>query len=399
MNLSYFLPTRILFGRGCLNDIGQYGIPGKKALLVISKGKSMKTLGYVDRVTNLLVKNGAEVVLFDDVKPNPEIENVMDGKRTALENGCDFVVGLGGGSTIDCAKSIAVMCKNEGCVWDYIGGTADGTKRTAAGALPVIAIPTTAGTGTEADPWTVITNVETAEKRGFGGVYTFPVLAVVDPELMASVPKILTAYQGFDALFHCMEAYYGVAGNKLSNSFAEMGIEDAGRFLSRAVRDGTDMEAREGMAYASLMGGFTLSTCGTSAMHAISQGMGGYAHDLPHGAALILICEAFFTYYAQKGVSSLIDMGRMLGENVDALPLNERPMSTIYALRRLRKECGVDKIKMSDWGLAPKYFEAIAEKSIKNSPVLFKRDPIVLSKEEVVQILNDSYEKCCFTIA
>jgi alcohol dehydrogenase len=393
MNFNYFLPTRILFGNGRLKDIAQFGLPGKKALLVISNGKSMKNLGYVDRVIKLMNDAGVEVVLYDGVEPNPTIDNVMHGQRKCLDNKCDFVIGLGGGSTIDCAKAIAVMSKNEGHIWDYIVGTKDGTKRTMVnGALPIVAITTTAGTGSEADPWTVTTNPETNLKLGFGGPPTFPTLSVVDPELMISVPPVLTAYQGFDALFHCMEAYYGIAGNKISAAYAQLGIENVGRYLKRAVMDGKDMAAREGMAFANLMGGFTLSTCGTSGEHAISQAVGGYAHDLPHGASLILISEAYFTFFAKRGVQSLVDIGRMLGEDVDALPLVERPMSAVYALGRFRRECGVDKIKLSDWGIKPEQFPEIAAVAKRTSIGLFKRDPIMLEETDIVQILKDSYK-------
>ena len=198
---SVHIPTKILFGCGELKKLATEKLPGKKALIVISGGTAMKKYGYLDKVIGLLKENNVTSIVFDKILPNPIKSHVMEAATVCRENQCDFVVGLGGGSSIDSAKSIAVMACNEGDYWDYInGGTGKG--RPVTKALPVVAIPTTAGTGTEADPWTVITNEERQEKIGFGNELTFPVLSIVDPELMVSIPPHLTAYQGFDAFFH-----------------------------------------------------------------------------------------------------------------------------------------------------------------------------------------------------
>ena len=205
MSYGFYLPTRLLVGAGCLSELGDCALPGKKALLVTSAGQSVKRFGYLDRVREQLVRAGAQAVIYDRITPNPTKDEVMAGTALCREQGCDFVVGLGGGSSIDAAKAIAVMAGNPGDYWDYISGGTGKGKAVPNEPLPIVAITTTAGTGTEADPWTVITNEETQEKIGFGYEKTFPVLSVVDPELMVSVPARLTAYQGFDALFHSTE--------------------------------------------------------------------------------------------------------------------------------------------------------------------------------------------------
>ena len=199
---SLHIPTRLLFGCGEIKNLATEKLPGKKALIVISAGTSMKKYGYLDKVIELLKDNDTEAVVFDKILPNPIKGHVMEAAALCRAEQCDFVIGLGGGSSIDSAKAIAVMACNEGDYWDYvIGGSGKG--RPAAKALPIIAIPTTAGTGTEADPWTVITNEEKQEKIGFGNQHTFPALSIVDPELMVSIPPHLTAYQGFDAFLPC----------------------------------------------------------------------------------------------------------------------------------------------------------------------------------------------------
>lgn len=160
---SLHIPTKILFGCGELRKLATEKLPGKKALIVISSGTSMKKYGYLDKVVELLQENNTESVVYDKILPNPIKSHVMEAASVCREQKCDFIVGLGGGSSIDSAKAIAVMACNDGDYWDYIPA-GSGKGRPATKALPVIAIPTTAGTGTEADPWSVITNEEAKEK-------------------------------------------------------------------------------------------------------------------------------------------------------------------------------------------------------------------------------------------
>ena len=178
MQFQYFIPTRILFGKGELSNLHKQQLPGKKALIVTSAGNSVKKYGYLSRLEEQLEHAGISHVLFDKILPNPIKEHVMEGAALARENGCDFVIGLGGGSSIDSAKAVAVMAANDGDYWDYISGGSGKGKELLVKPLPIVAITTTAGTGTEADPFAVVTNGQ--EKIGFGCDGTFPVLAVVD---------------------------------------------------------------------------------------------------------------------------------------------------------------------------------------------------------------------------
>ena len=204
-NFRHFMPTDILFGPGMVKELHNQTLPGKKAMIVTSNGKSTKANGSLATVENELRQAGVETVLFDRVEANPLKSTVMDGAAFARDNQCDFLVALGGGSVMDAAKVMAFMATNAGDVWDYIaGGTGKAQPRQCA-PLPLICITTTAGTGSEADAYGVISNDETNEKIGFHA--DFPVLSIVDPELMKSVPAKFTAYQGFDALFHSTECY------------------------------------------------------------------------------------------------------------------------------------------------------------------------------------------------
>ena len=204
-NFDFNSPTKILFGSGKLNELGSQPLPGKKALLLMSGGKSAKVSGAYDRTLEQLRKAGVEVTEFAKVMENPVKEMVMEGAAFAKENGCDFIVALGGGAVLDSAVAVAAMATNPGDLWDYVnGGTGKGQPLVNPG-LPIVAITLTAGTGSEVNCWGVISNLETKEKIGFGYQELTPVLAVVDPELMKTVPAKYTAYQGFDALFHNTE--------------------------------------------------------------------------------------------------------------------------------------------------------------------------------------------------
>jgi len=218
LDFSYYMPTRILFGCGKLKELSTTPfVPGTKALIVIGASGAMRRHGYLDRAIEYLKANNVDSVVYDKIQPNPVSEHVEEGAAVAKENQCDFVVGLGGGSTIDSAKSIAVMAVNPGVYWDYIHGGSGKGKTPENGALPIVAVTTTAGTGTEADPWTVITKSETNEKIGWGSPFTFPTLSIVDPELMLSVPPKQTAYTGMDAFFHSVESYLATVSQPTSD--------------------------------------------------------------------------------------------------------------------------------------------------------------------------------------
>lgn len=242
LNFNMWIPTRILFGADELKNLHRQEMPGKKALLAISNGKSTRANGYLAATEEQLRLAGVESVVFDRIEANPLKSTVMAGAAAAREHGCDMIVALGGGSVMDAAKAIALMASNDGDLWDYVFGGTGKEQQAEHAPLPVIAITTTAGTGSEVDPWGVVTNGQTHEKIGVEAA--FPVLAVVDPKLMLTVPPKFTAYQGFDALFHSVESYISKFANLASDMYALTAIEHIARNLPRAVANGDDLEAR-----------------------------------------------------------------------------------------------------------------------------------------------------------
>ena len=392
MQFNHYMPSRIFFGAGALDQLGNVPLPGKKALIVISAGKSMRQNGYLDRLIAQLKKNGAESVVFDKIQPNPIKSHVMEAAELARQSGCDFVIGLGGGSSIDSAKSIAMMAKNPGDYWDYIGGGSGQGKPVLNGALPIIAITTTAGTGTEADPWTVITKEETNEKIGYGNDHTFPLVSIVDPELMLSVPPHLTAYQGMDAFFHAAEGVIATCASPMSDLYALKSIETIARWLPVAVKDGSNKEARAQMAFANMLSGFVESTSSCTSEHSLEHALSAYHPDLPHGAGLTILSVAYFGFFLDKIPGHLFEsMARAMGENVDALPANERPAAFITALKKLIAGSGLEGLKMSDYGIRREEIPTLAQNARDTMGGLFELDRHKLSFEETKQILENAY--------
>ena len=388
MPYEFYLPTKLLYGAGCLSALGGCALPGRKALLVTSAGQSAKRHGYLGRVEEQLTQAGVRAVLYDQITPNPTKAEVMAGAALCRKEGCDFVLGLGGGSSIDAAKALSVMARNPGDYWDYVSGGTGKGKAVPNAPLPVVAVTTTAGTGTEADPWTVTTNEEMQEKIGFGYEKTFPVLSVVDPELMVSVPPRLTAYQGFDALFHSTEGYLNRTASPISDLMALEAIRLIGKSLPRAVRDGADLEARGDVALANTLSGMVETLSGCISEHSIAHAMSAYHPKLPHGAALIAISKAYYQKLIRLGAcrERMAAMARALGKS-DA----ERPEDFLTALDALQKECSVDGLALSSFGMSPEEFPALTRNARETMGGLFEVDPVAVSDGDVLEILSDAF--------
>lgn len=378
-NFSYYIPTRIFFGSGSVAKLARAGLPDGKGLL-ITGGSSTTKLGYVDRVCEALAQGGHEMVIYRDVQPNPTIENVRDCARLARQEGCTFVVGLGGGSSIDTAKAAAAMATNDGDWWDYVFGGSGKGQKLKNQPLPIVAITTTAGTGTEADPWTVVTNGQ--EKIGGGNDKTFPTLSIVDPDFMMSVPPHLTAYQGFDALFHACEGFLATCANPVSEMFSLQAITLIGKSLAKAVADGSDADARADVALANTLAGFVESLSSCTSEHAIEHALSGFHPNLPHGAGLILISLAYYRHFAPVCADKFAQMAHALGR-ADG--------DFVAALADLQAQCKVDTLKMSDFGVDNADFGKYADHAFSDMGGLFRVDPQPLTRQDVMEILAQSY--------
>ena len=388
MHFNFNNPTNLIFGSGSLNELGSQKMPGKKAMVLISNGKSTRENGYLDRTLEQLSKAGVETAVWAGIMENPLKEAVMEGAAFAKENKCDFIVALGGGAVLDSAVAISAMATNPGDLWDYVqGGTGKGQPLVNPG-LPIVTIATTAGTGSEINCWGVISNQETNEKIGFGYPSLVPVLSIVDPELMKTVPPKYTAYQGFDALFHNTEVMMSKGVNIMSETLALSAIENIAKYLPRAVKDGNDLQAREHVAYGSTIAGMTMQLTSTTAQHSMEHAMSAYHHNLPHGAGLIMISKAFAEFFIEKHAcdGQFIKMAKAMG-----IANANKPEDFITALSKLQEDCGVADLKMSDYGIERSECMTLAINARETMGGLFLANPCEMTDEECAGIFEKSY--------
>ena len=388
-NFDFYNPTHILFGSGKLDELGNQPMPGKKALLLISSGKSAKVSGALERTQAQLEKAGVEYVVCAKIHENPTREIVMEAAAFAKENGCDFIVALGGGAVLDSSVAVAAMATNPGDLWDYVNGGTGKGQPLVNKPLPQVTITLTAGTGSEINNWGVISRNDTHEKIGFGGAPELvPVLAVVDPELMKTVPSKYTAYQGFDALFHNTEVMMSNGVNILSETLALSAIENIAKYLPRAAADGNDIEARERVAYGSTIAGITMQLTSTTAQHSMEHAMSAYHPDLPHGAGLIMISVEFARYFIERHAcdGQFIKMAKAMG-----MPEADKAEDFLTALVQLQKDCGVADLKMSDYGFTKDECMTLAVNARETMGGLFLANPCEMSDEECAGIFEKAY--------
>ena len=336
------VPTRLVHGPGAVASLADecraLGIT--KPMLVTDPG--VAAAGLVDRVLPHL--NG--VVVFDEVRPNPDIELVDRAARVYRENGCDGLVGLGGGSSLDTAKSIGVVARHGGSIADYEWGRDPIEQRIP----PLVAIPTTAGTGSEVTLWAVITDHERQLKFNVGGTPLIGAhVALIDPELMLGLPPAVTAATGMDALSHAIECFTCDYHQPFNDAVALHAIELVGRWLRRAVEDGTDLEARTHMAHAATLGGMAYGTESAGAAHAMSQSAGG-VHDCPHGALTARVLGPVCAYNVPAAPERYARIAQALGIETSGMDVVEAARAGVEEVYRLTDD--VDIPTMQELGFS-----------------------------------------------
>lgn len=300
-NFAFHAPTEIVFGAGTLNRLGEKCIALGRRALVVCDPFTVKC-GLAARVEKLLTEAGVTVQIYDGVIPNPTVEAIDAGAALARKFDAGLVIGLGGGSAMDTAKGVAVGAVHEGTIWSY----AMGEKAVTAATLPVVAVSTTSGTGSQCTCFAVISNHKTKQKPGMGSPHILPRVAVVDPELMLSMPEGLTVMTGFDVFCHAVEAYTSAVASPLSDMYAEKALMLVGRHLPVAYASGQNIIARSGMALADTCAGVAIAHAVVTLGHVMAHVIGGHYDDIPHG-------EALFSIYRE-----------VLAFNCGALPEKER---------------------------------------------------------------------------
>ena len=327
------VPTRLVHGPGAVAHVGEAlrSLGVTRPLLVTDPG--VAAAGLVDRVLEHL----ENPVVFDQVRPNPDIALVDAGAEIYRDSGCDGLVALGGGSSIDTAKSIGVVVEHGGSILSYEWGRDPIERRIP----PLVAIPTTAGTGSEVTLWAVIMDHERQIKFNVGGTALIgPHIALIDPELMLGLPASVTAATGMDALSHAIECYTCDYHQPFNDAVALLAIELVGRWLRTAVADGSNLEARTHMAHAATLGGMAYGTESAGVAHAMSQSAGG-VHDCPHGALTARVLGPVCEYNAPALPERYARIAVGLGVDTSGLDEFEAALAGVEEVYRLTDDVGI----------------------------------------------------------
>jgi alcohol dehydrogenase class IV len=372
---------RIVFGAGALREAG--GIAkdlGRRALIVTGS-----TPERAQPLLTLLCEQRVDVLTFA-VTSEPDIEAIRAGAALAREEWCDCVIGFGGGAALDTAKAIAVLLTNQGDVLDYLEIIGDGKSLTEA-PVPLMAIPTTAGTGSEVTHNSVITSPEHRLKVSLRSPLMVPKVALVDPELTYDLSLELTAATGMDALSQLIEPFVSTRANPLTDGLCQEGLVRVARSLRKAVENGLDAEAREDMAVASLFGGLALASAGLGAVHGLAGPLGGMV-SAPHGA----LCAALLPEVVAANLRAV----RARAPHSDALPrfgkmarlLSRNPGANAEDLatwlRRLVFELSIPRL--SAYGVGPEHLDELLEKAAAASSM--KANPIKLTRDELRSVIK-----------
>ncbi|MCD6105498.1 MAG: iron-containing alcohol dehydrogenase [Thermosipho sp. (in: Bacteria)] len=381
-----YLPTKIIFKVGAINELYKHikGL-GKKALIVTGKSSTKKN-GSLQKVQEQLEKENIEYIVFDKIIPNPISTTVDEAAEICRKEKIDFVIGLGGGSAVDSSKAIAITAPNLGKFWDYVpvGGGKIPEK-----ALPIIAIPTTHGTGTEADPFSVITNPLTREKVGIGYDNTFPKISIVDPEIMKTLPQNQTAYTSMDAFYHSIEAFFNINANPYSDVLALDAMKRIVSYLPIAYEKGDDIEARIHLSWASTEAGITETLTGVIANHALEHGLSGFYPDIPHGLGLCITGPYLFEYIFDHIFERLAIVGREVfgvyeADDKKAAKLAIKKLRDFQELFNLNKRLSELKVRKED-------LKEIAKTGYRILKGVIAVTPGNINDEDMSQILKNCY--------
>jgi alcohol dehydrogenase class IV len=339
---------------------------GKKALVVT--GKSAIRSGLRDRAVSQLNDAGIDSVFFDGVGSNPTMGSVDSGAGTAVSEGCDCVLVIGGGSQIDAAKAMALVAGNGGSVRDYLGGKGNvpGLK-----ALPVVAVATTCGTGSEVNGICVLTDEETRDKGGMTSRTVVPKTSIVDPALMETMPPTIMASVSFDAFCHLAESYISGGRDEYTDGICANGLSLLSMYLLRANRDIHDVHALDAVCMASTMAGIVIYKAGTTAPHALEHPLSGL-RNIPHGEGLAAVSPEIYRRCSSALPDRFSEMSRMFG--------GKDHSDFDSAVTRITAELGIDRT-LSELGFGSDDIPWLTDSAVRNAGSKFGRHPVPMDRD------------------
>jgi len=378
MITTFHLPTRIVFGAGSVARLGEEAKAiGRRAIIVTYP--DIRRVGLLDRVLKDLKGKGVDTLVFEEVEPNPRSSTVDKGARIARDEKVDFIIGLGGGSAMDTAKGIALASTGSELIWHYV----DSRVQVTGPVLPIIQVPTMAGTGSELNAGAVITNWETHQKTGIGNPCMWAKVAIIDPEVTITVPKRQTAAGGVDTFSHLVENYLmPEAPLPVNDAIREAVMRIVVKYLPKVLDRLDDIEARTQLSWVSTIAMSQLArlggTVGSMTCHGIEHAVSGY-YDITHGAGLAALLPAWMKHILPVRKERLDLLGKNVFGKADGILATEEWLGGVGMKLRLR-----------DLGCELERAEAIAEITVRTFHGL-RLHPRTLDAEAIAQIYRDSY--------
>ncbi|MGE4508335.1 MAG: iron-containing alcohol dehydrogenase [Eubacteriaceae bacterium] len=381
---DYLVPSVNFMGAGCVSKVGERCkiLGGKKALIVTDSFMKNMEGGAVEVTVESLKEAGLDVAYFDGVVPNPKDITVKMGLEVYKTENCDMIVTVGGGSAHDCGKGIGIMATHEGDLYSYAG------IETLTNPLPpIVAINTTAGTASEVTRHCVITNTEKKVKFVIVSWRNLPMASFNDPMLMLKIPAALTAATGMDALTHSIESYVSKDANPVTDAAAIQSIKLIANNLRQAVAMGDNLEARENMAYASLLAGMAFNNANLGYVHAMAHQLGGL-YDMPHGVANAMLLPHVEKYNLISNPQKFADIAEFMGENIDGLSVMEAAEKAIEAMVRLSQDVGIPAT-LREMGVKEEDFEKMAFMALKDGNAF--SNPRKGNEQDIINIFKAAF--------
>jgi alcohol dehydrogenase class IV len=382
MPFTYFMPTRVECGNGISEKTGEMvkEIGVTNVLIVTDKG--VRGANLLEGIERSLLAVNLDYEIYDEVEPNPSAETIHSGTEYLKQYRCNAVLAVGGGSSIDTAKGIAVMATNPGHILDY-----EGVGKIAIPPLPIIAIPTTAGTGSEATNSTVITNKETSFKLGVLSSHLFSDLAILDPALTLRLPQEITAATGMDALTHAIESYTSKSANPVSQAFAMQAIKMIGKNLTKSYFVGTDIESREKMLVASMIAGVAFSQSRLGNVHAISHTFGG-VFNIAHGIANAALLPFVMKFNLHACADRYKDIAIALGKDVSGLTTMQAAEKAIETVIEMNQSMKIP-LNIKEIGVSLEVLPKLVEDSMRSGNVFI--NPRLTKASDIEKIIKKAY--------
>lgn len=379
---TFLMPTKVESGVNSSVRTGELIQPLVQNKVLVVTDKGIRAAKLIDGILRSLDKQGIKYDIFDEVEPNPSAETIHQGLDVLRETHSDAVLAVGGGSSIDTAKGIAVMATNEGHILDY-----EGVGKVQHQPLPIIAVPTTAGTGSEVTASTIITNKKTLFKAAIISPHIFPKLAILDPVLTLRCPRDITAATGMDALTHAIESYTSKTATPVSEALALQAMKLISQSLLKAYFVGTDIHSRNTMLTASMLAGFAFSQSRLGNVHAISQSFGG-VFNIPHGIANATLLPFVLKFNLPACPEKMKDIAEALGQDVSGLTAMEAGEKALQAVIDMNKALNIpDNIK--DLGVKLERMPQLVEDSMRSGNVLV--NPRLTTADDIQTIIENAY--------